>query len=179
MFANKRNVSSIPFINNISLSDLAKILDETEEWVIPLRNLLLNSICSEKIRKGEIAQIAILENDIRDAFRILKEKFNLIGKSKWKVGELQGTFSSTERSNEMPGSEPVTDLLRSVASQTAKHSSWIPYWRLSEMGGHLQWACPLDNRSKQQPPPKRIEVIHSWLYPGTGGPGMASARFRI
>jgi hypothetical protein len=88
-------------------------------------------------------------------------------------------------SRECRSREPITGLLQSVASGNRELGPWIPYWRLRDRGGILNWTCPLDNQST---PPDRGTMaqmaamgmqkspeLHSWLYPGTPGWFMPTA----
>lgn len=161
---------SIPYIENISLSDMARVLDETEEWVPQLRSLLLKSILSDDLRYERWESISVLENDIRDACRELHTHFErLAHKGKWHIADAEGTLSAASYGGNIPGHEPVSDLLRSIASTRRELAPWIPYWRMHSFGGRLDWSCPIDNPSKPPPQPTKPQEIHSWLYTGTGG----------
>lgn len=163
---------SIPYIENISLGDLARVLEETEEWVPRLRSLLLKSILSGDLRYERWASISVLENEIRDACRELHERLECLAPAgKWRVTDAEGSLSAASHGGSVPAREPVSDLLRSIASTQRELAPWIPYWRMNSLGGRLDWSCPLDNPSKPPPQPTQPQALHSWLYPGTGGWG--------
>jgi hypothetical protein len=161
---------SIPYIEKISLGDMARVLDETEEWVLQLRSLLLKSILSKDLRYERWESISALENEIRDACRELHTHFELLARrSKWHIADAEGTLSAASHGGSILGHEPVSDLLRTVASRRRELAPWIPYWRMRSFGGRLDWSCPIDNPSKPPLQPAEPQELHSWLYPGTGG----------
>ncbi len=165
---------SIPYIDDISLNDLAQALEDTEEFVPPLRTLLLNSILSENIRYEQWESIRVLENDIQTACKELETQFALLSaKGKWHLAKADGAFSVANRSESRIGQEPISNLLSSLAKRQDQLAPWVPYWRMKSLGGYLDWSHPIDNPSK--PPEQQPDIqkeIHGWLYPGTGGPGM-------
>jgi nucleoside phosphorylase len=182
---------SIPFIENVSLADLARVLDEAAEWVHPLKALLLKSISSDDLKWERWENIRSIENDIQDACRVLREKLASLGRrrkrDKWKVAEVGGTLSAGARASGSRGHDAVTDLLRTLSPLPREVAPWVPYWLLENMGGHLDWTCPLDNRSKPPDEPTTQELplkarareVQSWIYPGTGGWVIPSVGARI
>src|SRR5262249_10940697 len=155
-------------------ADLARVLEETEEWVIPLRKVLLTSIQSEDLRWERWEKITAVEGDIRDACRILRERLGSLasrhGKGDWTVKDASGAFTAAEASGSAPrGHDPITDFLRSITVNHREIAPWVPFWRLEGCGGALNWTCPLNNRSKQQDAVpaggQRDDQLHSWLYP--------------
>lgn len=171
----------IPFIDNVALADLAGVLDETEPWVGPLRGLLLRTMSGDDLNYERWERIAALEYDIQEACRELRDRLNsLVSKHRqqeWTIADATGGISAGERGTTPPAREPITGLLQSVSTASRELSPWIPYLRLQDHGGYLNWTCPLDNPST--PPdastlarlpagPKGPE-LHTWLYPGTGG----------
>jgi nucleoside phosphorylase len=163
---------SLPYVDGISLADLARVLDETAEWVPWLRSALLKAL-GEDLRRENWASIQALNNDIQAACRELNER--LVRIARLAGGHVQvpgGTITAGERGPAGPGSDPITNQLRSVASGDKETATWIPYWRLRDFGGWLDWTCPIDNPSS---PPERSDVpaLYSWLCPGTGGWGVA------
>lgn len=88
---------------------------------------------------------------------------------------ITANLTAAERQNVLPGHEPITALLQAVAGVRKELSPWIPFLRLQEHGGQLNWTCPLDNPStvpgpvtlSHLPVEKRPE-LHTWLCPGGG-----------
>lgn len=171
----------IPFIDNVPLADLANVLDETEPWVGPLRGLLLKTMSNDDLNYERWDRIAALEYDIQQACRELREHLHSLAtkhrQQEWTIAEATGGVSAGERGGTPPTHEPMTGLLQSVSSIRRELSPWIPYLRLQDYGGHLQWTCPIDNTST---PPDAVALaslasgpkgpeLHTWLYPGTAG----------
>lgn len=168
----------IPFIDNVSLVDLANVLDETEPWVGPLRSLLLRTMSNEDLNYERWDRIAALEYDIQQACKELREHLQSVatrfGQQQWTVVEATGGISAGERGDTPLAQESITGLLQSVSSSRRELAPWIPYLRLQDYGGHLHWTCPLDNTSN---PPDQLTIarlgkgpeMHTWLYPGTPG----------
>jgi len=161
----------------VGLPDLASVLDETEAWVGSFRGLLLKAIARDDLSSERWERVASFEYDIVEACRELHEHLELVasGHDSWVVREVVGDIAAGERSEIPAAREPVTGLLQAVASARRDLAPWIPYLRLQDHGGMLNWTCPLDNPST---PPDPIETpqlasrspdLQSWLYPGTGG----------
>ena len=92
------------------------------------------------------------------------------------IADATGGFSAGEQGDTPPAQESITALLQSVSSIRRDLSPWIPYLRLQDYGGHLNWTCPLDNTSEPPDPMTLASLgtgkgpeLHTWLYPGTGG----------
>jgi tetratricopeptide (TPR) repeat protein len=179
---------SIPFIDNIPFCELNQVLDDTVQWLAPLRRLLDASLGSSDLRHERWGGLRPYFTDIRDAFRQLEERWTSICTSRsqkagWRVAGVAGTFTATERREDAPGSDSMTDLLRSVAGGNPEFGPWVPFWCLREAGGQINWTTPFDNRST---PPDNMARLHGfsssvsqgWLFPGDGGPGIATA-FKI
>jgi len=170
----------LPFIDNVSLTDLAKVLEETHAWVAPLRSLLLKSMSNDDLNYERWERISALEYDIRQACEELREQLVTFARQHelngWIVNESGGSLTAAQRQDVMAGHEPITSLLQSVAGVRKDLSPWIPFLRLQEHGGQLNWTCPLDNASAVPDqatltylPVEKGPELHTWLYPGTGG----------
>jgi nucleoside phosphorylase len=171
----------LPFIDNISMSDLASVLDDTDRWTGPLRRHVMKAYESGDLNNERWASITSLEQEIQDACRELTEGWTaVVGGRDWRVAHLDASIAAGSRGPaHAPAREPITGLLQSVASGNREVAPWIPYWRLQDRGGYLNWTCPLDN---QDTPPdqgmmarmaamgmEKSPELHSWLYPGTPG----------
>lgn len=162
---------SVPFMADISLRDLARVLDETEEWVGALRSLLLRSLLSDDLRRENWASIAAIENDMKAACRELREGFERVGRSGgWTVADTDGAIAAGSSPDHPQTGDPVTGLLRTLVADRPSLGPWIPYFRLGARGGHLDWSSPTDLPS----PRAAAEPGGSWLCPGTAGAGVRS-----
>ena len=175
---------TVPFIDNVRLSDLDRVLEDTADWLSPLRHLLQGTLGGPHLRHERWDSLRPYLTDIRDAFREISEHWKSLADScaeeaRWRVADLSGVFSAATRIDDAPGLDSVTDLLRSVAGSKVDLGPWIPFWRLQKAGGQINWTRPLDNRSK---PPDEMAcargfsspVSQGWLFPGDGGPGMTA-----
>lgn len=182
---------ALPFIDAVPLPDLASVLDETDEWLAPLRSRILGAVRAEDLRYERWDGIVAVEDDIRRACAELEERLQSIAGGRredgWVVSEVDAAVSAGERVDEPDSvaTDPITTMLRSLASVSRDVAPWVPYWRLTGMGGNLRWTCPLDNRSvpKQSADDDagdsdRQRVVQTWLYPGTVGWGYLVARKR-
>lgn len=70
------------------------------------------------------------------------------GDGQWRIQESGTSLLTASRLHDMPGHELITDVLRGIASPDI--AAWIPFRRLQELGGVLDWTHPLDNGLKQQ-----------------------------
>ncbi|MGD0567057.1 MAG: hypothetical protein ABSA78_01530 [Candidatus Sulfotelmatobacter sp.] len=171
----------LPFIDNISMSDLATVLDDADRWTSPLRSQVMKVLASGDLNHERWASIAGLEQEIQGACRELTESLAAVVSGRnWCIVHVDASIAAGSRGPEhAPARESITGLLQSVASGNRELAPWIPYWRLQDHGGFLNWTCPLDNQST---PPDRgtmaqmaatgvqkPEELHSWLYPGTPG----------
>ena len=175
---------SVPFIDNVSLSDLDSVLQDSAAWLSSLRRLLRNSIGSGDLRSERWDGLGSYFSDIRDACRQLEERWVTLTTSRagtgWHVGAALSAFSAAPRRDDRPGSDAITDVLRSIARGEPDLGPWIPFWRLQRAGGELNWARAFDNPST---PPDEVARLHGfssalaqgWLFPGDGGPGMVTA----
>lgn len=173
---------ALPFIDAVALPDLARVLDETAEWLAPLRARILGAVRSEDLRYERWDEIVALEDDIRGACAEFEERLQAITRHKrrdgWVVREVDAVVSASERVDEPESvaNDPITTMLRSLASASRDVAPWVPYWRLKGMGGNLRWTCPLDNRSVPEQSASdeaadsdRQRILQTWLYPGTAG----------
>lgn len=168
----------LPFIDGIAMNDLAYVLHDTERWTGRLRTHIMGILASGDLNNERWASITCLEHEIQDACRELTGVLADVARQHdWSVAQAEGAVAVGSRG---PGQsstrEPITGLLQSVASRQHELAPWIPYWCLQNRGGHLNWTCPLDNRSTPPdrqsmagPAAMRTEIAHSWLYPGTPG----------
>lgn len=171
----------LPFIDNIGMSDLASVLDDYDRWSTPLRGQIMRVLSSGDLNHERWASIASLEQEIQGACRELTERLAAVVSGRdWRVVHVDACIAAGSRGpGHAPPRESITGLLQSVASGNRELAPWIPYWRLQDCGGFLNWTCPLDNQSK---PPDRAAMarmaamgvqkpaeLHSWLYPGTPG----------
>lgn len=173
----------IPYVEGISLADLDTMLGEMSEWLTPLRRMLRTSISGSPLRQERWEQLGPCFDDIFDACRQLEERWRNLTKSsagrEWRVEAVTSAFSAGERSADTIGKDSVTDFLRATTTQSPDIEPWVPFWRLTQAGGRIDWTRPLDNPST--PPDElammsgvRNPIAQSWLYPGDGGPGMAT-----
>lgn len=171
----------LPFIDNIGMGDLATVLEDADRWTGPLRSQIMKVLASGDLNHERWASIASLEQDIQGACRELTEGLAaVVGGRDWSVAHVDASMAAGSRGPaHAPARESITGLLQSVASGNRELAPWIPYWRLQDRGGYLNWTCPLDNQST---PPDRQAMahmaamgvqkpaeLHSWLYPGTPG----------
>lgn len=170
----------VPYIENVPMADLARVLEEASDWLRPLRAVVLEAIGSEDLRHERWDRITILEDDIRDACRELEDRYQRVVRAErnptWHVEQINSRVGATERAHEVHDlyavSDPITDVLRGVAGASYDPGPWIPYWLLTGTGGHLDWTCPLDNRVRR---PNVVEEerseegrpLSSWLHPGS------------
>jgi nucleoside phosphorylase len=169
--------TTIPFLDGVPLDVLPAVLDETEEWIPDLRNMIWGRR-SEQAEETWRTTIS-MEGDMRSAFRQLSERFQRLASSgdgrRWSVAHIDGALAAGRA--DVPGltEEPVTALLRSVVAERTATAPWIPYWRLTGMGGRLSWSSPLDNRAvvppgnlpESMPRDALYGEVQSWLCKGT------------
>ncbi|MBF0628151.1 MAG: tetratricopeptide repeat protein [Magnetococcales bacterium] len=175
----------LPFIDNVPLGELARILEDVDEWVGPLRRLLGGTLGGSAIRQERWEGLRPNFTEIKGAFRQLEEKLRSLtatfsDNTEWQVRNLTGSLSATIRRDDRPGSDIMTDLLGSIARDNPDLGPWIPLWRLREAGGELNWTGLLDNRSTS--PDEKANAVgisdstsQGWLFPGDGGPGMGAS----
>lgn len=165
---------SLPYIDHVSLRDLAMALEEIQEWVRPLRSLLLRSLQGPDLRIENWMAIGALEIDIQDACAYLKDRLGrLASANDWGgVSSTGGDIAAGEQPDDRPGTEPMADLLRSITGERRDLAPWVPFWRLQGLGGYLDWSGPLDNPSTPPNSPMMPSEVQTWLYPGTGGYGV-------
>lgn len=169
---------AIPYIDGVSLPDLAHVLEDASDSLLPLRSLVLDSL-SSNLAHERWARINSVEGDFRDACCKLEEALGALrpkgGDSDWQIKTLASSANVVAPGASRIGSDPNTDVLRAVCPTDKDLAPWIPFWRLEGLGGYLDWSCDLDNRSSPATQTMFGPIRHSWIYPGTGGPS-ASAR---
>ena len=87
-------------------------------------------------------------SDIRDAFRQLEEGWKSLirikpQRTEWHIADATSTFSAASRRYDTPGSDSMTDILRSIAGNNPDLGPWIPFWRLQNAGGQINWTRQL------------------------------------
>ena len=175
----------IPYVDGISLADLDKVLEQTSNWLSPLRRMLRASISGAPLRQERWEQLEPCFDDIHDACRQLDERWRTLAASgaatDWRVEAATSAFSVGEQDDDEVGEDSMTDFLRATTARSPEIGPWVPFWRLARAGGKIDWSRQLDNPST--PPDDhakmqgfRNDVTQGWLYPGDGGPGMAAAR---
>lgn len=177
----------VPYIENVTLADLATVLEEAGDWLGPLRSVILKAIAGDDLRHERWDQIAVLQDEINDACRELEGRYGRIVRAEhsdtWRLAQVNSSVVATERPDEShrgdESGEPITDLLRTIGRPTGDPGPWIPYWLLRGAGGYLNWTAPLDNGSPEDAPggpecpiPGPRSPSSSWLHPGTLGFGM-------
>jgi tetratricopeptide (TPR) repeat protein len=162
---------SIPYIDGVELKDLAAVLEDCEEWVAPFRAMTLQVLADGGLRDENWSNISALENDFRDASRLMGEGLQRLAGDRWSVETRESAISVGSRGPDSSDREVITDLLRAVVSDATAVSPWVPYFRMTGLGGHLKWSDKLDNPSTPKPdsPPGESQYAHSWLRPGNAG----------
>ena len=165
----------VPYIEGISMRDLAAVLDEATEWSGQLRAEFLELLDPENNPQSrESVRRAKIENKIDEACSFLERKLATIAdkdkKGNWRVEHASGTMSSIGRPSVSPGDEPITEVLRSIGSLPERVEPWVPFWLLERRGGRLDWTAPLTNSARQPEPEANPErELYSWLWPQTQG----------
>lgn len=171
--------AAIPFIDGVSLPDLARVLDDVTDFILPLRSMVFATLSSNIARK-RLAQIYSVERDFRGACRKLHEVLTATmpkqGASNWTVKTFESYASAITPGAAQIGSDPNSDALRSVTSVDEELAPWIPFFHLQGLKGYLNWSHRLDNPSKPDAQTPFGSIQHTWLYPGTGGPGCLMVR---
>lgn len=130
-------------------------------------------LLSKDLRNERWEFRAALENDISDACREIHAHLErLTSRGGWRLADASGSLAAASNGGDAVGTEPVTGLLRAIASERRDLTPWIPYWRMTGLGGRLAWSWPLDNPSTPPREATAAKDLHSWLYPGTGGWGV-------
>ena len=180
------NTLKIPFVDNISLNDLDRILEDATEWLSPLRRLLPATLGSSRLRHEEWDSLRSDFSSINDFFSELDNRWKSLVTPKhekfgWRKSEIISSFFAAEKQDAYPGTDFITDRLRSITDCNQDLGPWIPFWLLRGAGGQLNWTRPLDNQSR---PPNEFArsqgfsdpTSQGWLFPGDGGPGMGTMR---
>jgi len=115
--------------------------------------MLKNTIGSSGFRDEKWESLNPIFEDLHDATREYRERLVSLTKmesgKKWTVRETVSSISATSVDSVQIGSEPVTDMLRSIAGKRPDLGHWIPYWRLKEAGGEIRWSGILNNKSHE------------------------------
>ena len=168
------SIIKVPFIDGISMSDLAAVLDEATEWAGPLKRAFLKPLTEKNSPLQELARRTIIDSEINDACRFLEGKLEVIASKEktgsWRIEHASGTMSARSRPSASPGEEPVTEVLRSVGPLPPDVAPWVSFWLLKRRGGRLDWTAPLTNSARQpEPGANSEEELYSWLWPQTEG----------
>jgi hypothetical protein len=119
-----------------------------------------------------------MEADFREASRALRSRMQALSKRQdWHLGDVGAHVAAGTSGVSVRPADPITNLLAVLTAQSRDERPWIPYWRLEELGGRLDWACPIDNPSNA-PEAAPEAALHTWLYPGDAGWGIPTA-FRV
>jgi hypothetical protein len=174
---------AIPYMRGVALPALADMLEELAEPVAALRKLWNSEIAY--VANDEWQKINTLEDDFSDACRTLRERMARLTRSddRTAIGELSAGTSALSGQSTQGGAAPVTEFLHDLATDRAL-TPWIPFWRLSEQGGQLDWNAATDQLGQPIPQQvfERLQVmgfrdfgpaVHSWLCPGDAGCGVA------
>ena len=87
---------SVPYIDGVSLPDLAKVLDETAEWTPPLRSLLLRAL-GKDLRHENWASIGAISSDFQVACRDLRDGLVRVARAAGgRVQVAQGSIAAAE-----------------------------------------------------------------------------------
>lgn len=162
---------SLPYVRDVSLRDLARVLDDCDEWLRPLRGRIFEFLGSDKLRTERWETRAVIEGAVEEASRQMEEGFNRTVNGRWPVahGSAAIVLGLSETHQAPDQHEPVTDVLRSLVGEHRDLGPWVPFWALGAVGGRLDWSCPLDNPSHPDPKGEAAETLQSWLFPGTAG----------
>lgn len=151
---------------------------------------LRNSQGRSRLRKmwnNEISYVAnewrkvdSLENDFDHVCRTLRKRMARFVKRNDEVAisEIAAGTSALSASATPSGPSGGTDLLRDLTTDKAL-TPWIPFWRLDEQGGLIDWNAALDRMGTAIPPAIFAQLsafgvqdfgpaIHSWLCLGCG-----------
>jgi serine/threonine protein kinase/tetratricopeptide (TPR) repeat protein len=179
--------AAVPYMQGISLLVLAEVLDDLSEGVTALRKLWSSEI--SYVATDQWQRIDGLTSDFQDACRLLRERMTAVSKKPSidrPLGELQAGTSAIAPLATSPDGPPITEMLRALSGET-QIKPWIPFWRLSDFGGILNWDASMyrfskDDIAPQAHPISRMREVdelasveHSWLCPGDGGCGIATA----
>ena len=167
--------AAIPFIDGVSLPDLAHVLDDVSDFLLPLRSMVFETLGSN-IARERLASVYSVEREFRNACRKLHEVLSATrpkhGISNWAVKTFESSASANAPGTTQIGSDPNSDALRSVISADKDLAPWIPFFHLQGLKGYLNWSHRLDNPSKPDARTPYGSITQTWIYPGTGGPGM-------
>lgn len=157
---------SLPYVADVSLRDLAAVLDDAEEWAAALRAHLMRSLLSDDLRHENWGAIAAMENEINDSCNHLRHGLERLSRRQgWAVTASTASVAAGSQQAHPATQDPATGLLWSLVAERPDLGPWIPYFRLQERGGHLDWTCPINNPSG----PRSGGSGQSWLSPGTPG----------
>jgi len=173
---------SIPFIDNISMSNLAKIIDEVKDFAKPFQDLLIPLIANGDLKNEKWHNISRIDSDIRVAFNYFSDKLTgVVSSPGHHVNEHRSSLVVSERTHHMPGSDTLTNILQSVSPLNDNFTPWVFFWRLQSNGGNFKWTAPLNNpnyipKNKLLPDVAFSNRFRGWLVPGDMGCGMFASR---
>lgn len=175
--------TTIPFVDGVALGDLAAVLRDIDEMLLPLRRVLFGAIANEDLRWERWSAIAALEAEIDEARRFADAKLQEFVRrtdSPWSVEGASQALLAASPDEDASGdaTEPMTSMLKALSPSAS--SPWIPLFALENVGGRLRWTSPLDNRSTPPTPQVLAQLPNaglpplsqSWLYPGVRGWGV-------
>jgi hypothetical protein len=176
--------SVIPYIEGVTMTDLAQVLEDANDWLSPLRAVILKGVADKELRHERWERLTLLQDDISDACKELDDRYRKVVRDKpdadWRVGTVDSCVVATERPDAPQESQvrpdPITTVLQSIGTASRDPAPWIPYWLLKGVGGQLRWSGPLDNKPSEGAPREGPRLpISSWLHPGTAGFGIRPA----
>lgn len=166
----------IPFMRDVSLPHLADSLDQLKEFTSPLRELIGCHLQTGDLKTENWSTLSKISRDFKDASRFFGDRLRSFGGGKYDViGSGTGVaVTAMGREDTMPGSDPVTDLLRSLCPLSKDSAPYVVFWQLQTKGGTFDWTCPIDNPNYSKPNALMPDVpfsnrMRGWLVPGTLG----------
>jgi hypothetical protein len=169
----------IPFIDGVSLPDLAHVLDDVSDYLVPLQGMVFGKLGSN-VAWDRLAAVRSMEREFQDACRKLHEVLSASmprhGDSNWTIKTIESAASAKAPGTTQIGSDRNSDELRSIISADKDLAPWIPFFHLQGLKGHLNWSHLIDNPSKPDVRTPYGLIQHTWIYPGTGGPGALFVR---
>jgi hypothetical protein len=173
----------IPYIKDVSLYDLAMSLEQLKEHTSPLRDLVGEHLQSGNLKNENWATLSKVGRDFKEASRFFSDRLKSFCNGKYSI-DVSGSHASVtaiEREDSMPGTEPVTDFLRSICPIPENQSPYVVFWQLQSKGGVFDWTCPINNPNSTQSSNLMPDVpfsnrMRGWLVPGTLGVRIGRSR---
>jgi hypothetical protein len=163
-------------MRDVSLPHLADSLDQLKEFTSPLRELIGCHLQTGDLKTENWSTLSKISRDFKDASRFFGDRLRSFGGGKYDViGSGTGVaVTAMGREDTMPGSDPVTDLLRSLCPLSKDSAPYVVFWQLQTKGGTFDWTCPIDNPNYSKPNALMPDVpfsnrMRGWLVPGTLG----------